>query len=212
MPYHVGKPLLYAIDDWHQLPNAKSNTDPTLKIKVTDFVNSDVFQGVRVQVIHPQYGVLLSFMSNATGRLVSYDKNAFLTTNQILLALKQFGFDIRFKENVAVNPATFQFLQGAKEAGYTHVRWAIKYHTINQPKTMTGNCLALECARKHQRIVICFNENRRPELLNQYIPPIKEFGGDIMEVSPDRNRNLDFSWLDVPMHIDSVLTDNMKGR
>ena len=79
MPYHI-QPLHYAIDDWHQLPNATSNTDPNLKIQVSDFINSDIFQGVRIQVMHPQYGVLFSCITQVSGRLVSWDSDSFSFT------------------------------------------------------------------------------------------------------------------------------------
>ena len=47
--------------------------------------------------------------------------------------------------------------------------------------------------------------NNRSELLKQYPPPIKNFGGDIMEVDLAKNTKLDFSWLIVPMNIQSIL-------
>lgn len=209
MPYHTSY-LKYAISDWHQLPNARSNTDPTLKIRVTDFVNSDILQGTRIQVTHPQYGVLLSFMVNLSGRIVSSISDIEITTDIILAALSEFGFDVQFNNSPKLNEATQVFLQGALNSGYTHIRWAIKKHLpIPSGQSSKGNCTHDPCTGRKERIVICFNESKRPDFLKQYIEPIENFGGDVMEVSPDRNPRLDFSWLDFPMHIKSVLTDNL---
>lgn len=208
MPYHI-YPLRYAIDDWHQAANAKSNLDPTLKIKITDFSASDILAGIRLQVWHPQYGILFSCLPVVYGRLITEDDNAGLTTNQILAALRQLGFDIQFKEARTVNLATLSYLQSAMKSGYTHVRWAIKKHVpMTYRAVIAGNCDQPRCAGRSERIVICFNENKRPELLKQVIPPIVNFGGDIMQVSPDKNPNLDFSWLDVPVQIQSVLDNH----
>lgn len=207
MPYHI-QPLKYAIDNWHQLPNAVSNTDPTLRIRVSDFINSDIFQGVRIQVTHPQYGILFSCITNTSGRLVSWNPESGLTTSQILSALRQLGFDVIFKQNPQINSATREFLEGALASGYTHIRWAIKKRDSNRRTEAVGSNYHW-CLGHRERVVVCFNENKRPGFLKQYIEPIENFGGDIMEVSPNKNPKLDFSWLDIPVHIDSVLTDNL---
>lgn len=196
MPYHV-YPLRYAIDNWHQASNAKSNTDPTLRIRVSDFINSDILIGVRLQVTHPQYGILFSCLTRAEGRLIDSEFSG-MTTEQILNALGQLGFDIRFKEHPRVTANTLAFLRGALECGYTHVRWITK--------TTYGIACGLN-TRSSTKIVICFNAVNHPELVKQYVPPIENFGGDIMEVSPNDNPNLDFSWLSVPMEIQSILNN-----
>lgn len=208
MPYHI-YPLRYAIDDWHQLPNAKSNTDPTLKIRITDFVNSDVLQCIRIQVVHPQFGILFACMVNPSGRVIDPEGQG-LSTKQILSALKELGFDVRFKSNIKLNDATRKFLEGVSAAGYTHIRWALK-KKIARPsnRLLIGADVENILPQKKERIVICFNENQRPSLLSSELPIFETFGGDVMEVSPNKSPNLDFSWLDVPMHIDSVLTDNL---
>lgn len=197
MPYHV-KPLRYAIDDWHQLPQARSNLDPSLRVRVSDFVQSEILQGTRVEVVHPQYGILFAGLSNANGRLVDADFQ--LATEDILTALRQLGFDVFFKTNIKVEPDTLAFLESCKTAGYTHIRRVpfCKYSPAIS-KVIT----------KH--IIICFNENTHPELVEQYIKPLVRLDGDIMRVSPNNNPNLDFSWLsDMPMHIESIITDNIK--
>jgi hypothetical protein len=199
MPQEVNN-RYYAIDDYHQLANARSNSDPTLRIVVTDFVNSDILEGVRIQVVHPQYAVLFACLANATGRLTSYSPQSCLEPDEILRALKQLGFDVRFNTTVALNEATAAFLAGAQATGYTHVRRA----SVIVSETARG--------KTTRPIIICFNEDKRPDYLNQYIPPMKLIGGDVMRVSPDSNNQLDFSWLDFPMHIGSVLSDYMKRR
>lgn len=193
MPYHV-QPLHYAIDDWHQLVNARSNTDPTLRIQVTDFVDSMILQGVRIIVKHPQYGVLFSALSNANGRLIDPDTRFGLTTTDILDALAQLGFDVKFKVRVELNPATRAFLTAAQTAGYTHIRRLLWRMTT----LMTVP------------VIVCFNEVTHPELVNQQLRSVPILDGNIMKVSPNSNPNLDFSWLfDIPLHIESVLTNNL---
>lgn len=185
---------LYAIDNWHQLPNARSNADPNLRIVVTDFVNSDVIQGVRIQVRHPVYGVLFAATVNSSGRLVSYSPESELSPAAVLTAIKHFGFDVTFKVNIALNTATKDFLQGALAVGYTHVR--------------RGTQLLTESGMIQQRpIIFCFNEATRPEYTQQVIKPLHVFN-DVMLVQGEGigpESTLDFSWLDFPMHIRSVL-------
>ena len=96
MPMDI-EPKYYAIDNWRQACNATSNTDPTLKIKYTQFVNNACLEGGRIQVVHPEFGVVFSCFTQASGTMVDYDPNAFLDTPSILLALRQLGFDIKFK-------------------------------------------------------------------------------------------------------------------
>lgn len=184
----------YAIDNFHQLTNARSNADPKLRIVVTDFVNSDVLQGVRVQVRHPVFGVLFAATVNSSGRLVSYSPESELSPAAVLTAIKHFGFDVTFKVNIALNTATKDFLQGALAVGYTHIR--------------RGTQLLIESGAVHQRpIIFCFNEATRPEYVAQVIKPLKVFN-DVILVQGDGivpDPTLDFSWLDFPMHIRSVL-------
>lgn len=193
MPYHV-HPLYYAIDNWHQLVNARSNYDPTLRVKVTDYIQSMVLQGQKVEVIHPQYGIVFATLVNATGRLVDNSSNPGLTNEQVLQALRQLGFYVEFKTNIALDTATRLFLTAALSAGYTHIRRLLWRKAPGITKSL----------------IVCFNETTHPELVNQFIKPVPILDGDIMRVSPNNNPSLDFSWLfDVPLQIDSILTDNL---
>lgn len=200
------KPKYYAIDNWRQATNCISNIDSSLKIRYTQFVNSHILEGGRIQVVHPEFGVVFAAFTSASGTLVDYDPDAFLSTADILKGLRQLGFDIRFKENSKINQATLDYLKSAIALGYTSIRWCIKKHKRqNNSVVYTGNCRVPGCSEQHTHIVVLFDENKRPELLNQYPPPIKNFGGDIMEVDLAKNPALDFSWLSVPMHIQSIL-------
>lgn len=207
-------PLHYEITDWHQAIGARSNTDSTLRIKVTDFIHSEIFEGIRLQVRHPQYGILFSCIVNASGRLIAPDENAFLSTAQILIALRQLGFIIDFKEKPVLNQATREFLEGCLAAGYTHIRWALKErhrHHGDPPILVTPDHRDHKARRtdKRERIIICFNEEKRPSYCEQCIPPIRIFGGDVMQVSVNDNKDLDFSWLPInmPLHIQSLLSE-----
>lgn len=200
------EPRRYAIDNWQQATNCVSNVDKSLKIRYTQFVNSHILEGGRIQVVHPEYGVVFAAFTAASGTFVDYDKDAFLSTREILKALRQLGFDIRFKTNPEINSETRSYLQAALALGYTTVRWCIKKHKVqSNSMVLTGNCRIRGCAQKHTHVVVLFDENKTPELLRQYPPPIKNFGGDIMVVDLDKNTNLDFSWLIVPMNIQSIL-------
>lgn len=204
-------PLQYAIDNWHQLPGARSNTDPTMRIKVTDFVHSDILEGLRIQVHHPQYGILFSCLVNTSGRLTSWDQSAFLTTPQILIALRQLGFIISFKERPILNSETRRFLESCLITGYTHIRWAVCEKRSQQVAyTSEGNDFRRINSKIKERVIVCFNEDKRPELLEQCIKPIKEFKGDVMRISPNENKRLDFSWLsmDIPVHIEDILKES----
>lgn len=207
MPRDI-EPRYYAIDNWQQITNATSNIDPTLKVKYTQFLNSSILEGGRIQVVHPEYGILFSCLTNASGFLVDYDPNAFLDTQSILLALRQLGFDIRFKTNPSINSATREYLQSALDMGYDSIRWCIKKHKVQTDSMVwNGNCLKKGCAERNTRIIICFDSNKRPEFLNQYIKPIQNFGGDVLEVDTTKNPKLDFSWLILPMNIQSILNE-----
>lgn len=196
----------YAIDNWRQATNCVSNIDSSLKIRYTEFVNSHIIEGGRIQVTHPEYGVLFSALTFASGTLVDYDSDAFLDTMTIVKGLRQLGFDIRFKTNPIINEVTLQYLKSAITLGYTSIRWCIKKHKVqSNSKIYTGNCRIPGCARKHTHVVVLFDENKCPELLRQYPPPIENFGGDIMEVDRNKNPDLDFSWLILPMNIQSII-------
>lgn len=200
------RPKYYAIDNWRQATNCVSNIDSSLKIRYTQFVNSHVLEGGRIQVVHPEFGVVFAAFTSASGTLVDYDDDAFLDTPTILKGLRQLGFDIRFKENPELNEATRKYLESALTLGYTTVRWCIKKHKVQSNSTvLTGNCRVRGCMERHTHIVVLFDENKTPELLRQYPPPIKNFGGDIMVVDTAKNTALDFSWLIVPMNIQSIL-------
>lgn len=203
MPYHI-QPFRYAIDNWRQAVNARSNNDPTLRIKVTDFVSSMILQGLRIQVVHPQYGIVFACLTEANGRLVNSTDSVGLTTTQIIAALTQLGFDITFKETIQVEGPTREFLVAARDAGYTHVRYApVRVRSL--APTTRNQLVTVDR-------VVCFNENKNPELLKQYIKPIvptQNLKMAIMIVSPNNNPNLNFNWLTMPMEIQSVLTDNL---
>lgn len=202
------EPKYYAIDNWRQACNAVSNTDPTLKIRYTQFVNNACLEGGRLQVVHPEFGVVFSCFTQASGSLVDYDPNAFLDTPSILLALRQLGFDIRYKLNPAINEATKQYLQSALNMGYTSIRWAVKQYPRKTDATVYGDkYIHKEIIEAHTRVVICFDENKRPDYMNQFIQPIKNFSGDVMVVDLAKDPSLDFSWLSVPMNIQSVLQE-----
>lgn len=197
MPYHVGMPLVYAIDDWHQLGNARSNTDPSLRIMITDFVNSDILEGIRISVIHPQYGVLYAVMPESTGRISAYKTETGLTKEQILKGLLQFGFDIIFKPDFTITFETRQALEAAQTVGNTHVRPVSLIYFDKRPGWAghykhTKNC------------VIAFNATRHPEFTIQYIPPLPANTPEIL-IMPT-GEGINYLWLDRPMEIESVLT------
>lgn len=207
MPMDI-EPKYYAIDNWRQACNATSNTDPTLKIKYTQFVNNACLEGGRLQVVHPEFGVVFSCFTQASGTMVDYDPNAFLDTPSILLALRQLGFDIKFKINPVINSATRQYLQSAWNMGYTSIRWAVKQYPRKTDAAVYGDkYIHKEIIEAHTRVVICFDENKRPDYMNQFIQPIKNFSGDVMVVDLAKDPSLDFSWLCVPMNIQSILTE-----
>ena len=207
MPMDI-EPKYYAIDNWRQACNATSNTDPTLKIKYTQFVNNACLEGGRIQVVHPEFGVVFSCFTQASGTMVDYDPNAFLDTPSILLALRQLGFDIKFKVNPVINSATRQYLQSAWNMGYTSIRWAVKQYPRKTDATVYGDkYIHKEIIEAHTRVVICFDENKRPDYMNQFIQPIKNFSGDVMVVDLAKDPSLDFSWLCVPMNIQSILQE-----
>lgn len=207
MPMDI-EPKYYAIDNWRQACNAVSNTDPTLKIRYTQFVNNACLEGGRLQVVHPEFGVVFSCFTQASGTLVDYDPNAFLDTPSILLALRQLGFDIKFKINPVINEATRQYLQSALNMGYTSIRWAVKQYPRKTDATVYGDkYIHKEIIEARTRVVICFDENKKPDYMNQFIQPISNFGGDVMVVDLAKNPSLDFTWLCVPMNIQSVLQE-----
>lgn len=200
------RPKRYAISNWRQATNCVSNIDPSLRIRYTQFVNSYIIEGERIQVVHPEYGVLFSALIQVSGTMTDYDADAFLSTPEILKALRQLGFDIRFKVNPVINAATLEYLKSAVTLGYTSVRWCVKKHKKQtNAQVITGNCRHPLCREGHTHVVVLFDENRTPELLNQYPPPIKNFGGDIMVVDLAKNTALDFSWLILPMNIQSII-------
>ena len=78
-----------------------------------------------------------------------------------------------------------------------------------------GKYITKQIIEAHTRVVICFDENKHPDYMNQFIKPIRNFGGDVMVSDLAKNPALDFTWLCVPMNIQSVLQEgweNMYGK
>jgi len=196
MPYHVGDPLIYAIDDWHQLVNARSNTAPELRIIVTDFVNSDLLRGVRISIIDPMHGVLAALMPEATGRYVGFGQCGGPSLATVLEVLRQFGFNIILKPELYITAATKTKLEALLHIGFTHVRPA---------KMISG-------PGKSFQAILAFNEALHPEFVAQYIRPVSIHTPNIHFIRlPGSEAN--FTWLDRPMHIESILTDSIpEGR
>lgn len=205
-PYRT--PLRYQISNWKQLPNCKSNNSKQLHLHVTDFIQNNDINGVRITLDHEIYGELFSYVVNASGSLVStFDKDIEyeLTTDEILTQLAKYGFLITFHSWEDLSGDQVQYLMTLQNLHFDKIRLLSVWDAPNGVKEF----------KLH---VVAFQVEQLPDWLNAgYAPSKTEFldalnSGYAINISAiSETRNYRWDWLyNWVADIGDVLADNAK--
>ena len=120
--------LRYNISNWVQLAECKSNNSTDLYITVKQIIDdgSHRLQGVNILVNHTQYGTLFACLVNSSGSLLTPDPVSGIikefSTDEILVELNKFGFDVTFEINQHLSGDQISFLMAVNELGYDKLR------------------------------------------------------------------------------------------
>lgn len=198
-------PLSYRITKWSQATQARSNNDPDLRIKYTDFINDDKLTGHRLSVVHPLYGTLFCCVLNAHGSMitdvsanVSYEP----TTDQILQALEKYGFIIIYKQASELPTSQLEYLSVLNNLGFDKLR-ILEVYTEKY-----GD-------REYKPYIVVFNITQNPEWLDiKHTASYPEFAdalanGSAVNVSSASKKNdWSWGWLDFVANIEDIIEEN----
>ena len=201
----MGDTLRYAITDWHQLKNIKSNNSRELSIRVADLLHSDVLTGLRIMVYHNNYGPLYTCVLNAQGSIVTEVNDNIVvepSTQDILAELHKWGFEVEFDPKLNLPQGQKDFLAELKNLGYDKIRWL----TVNSTK---HNVI------EAKPYIIVFNvTNHADWLVNTYAASEQEFlnalkDGSAVNISATSKANVwSWNWLvGFVLNIDDILAE-----
>lgn len=206
--YNANLPLRYKISDWHQLTKCKSNNSNKLKIEVSDFIQDNRLNGVRISIVHSDFGPLFTCVLNATGSIVDslQDNITFeFTPIQILSELSKYGFLVTYKPVEVLPSSQLDYLITLSQLGYDKIRILNVYSYVGS----TGD-------KSFKWYVVAFNADKNKYWLNNdYSPSDKEFvaamkNGSAMNISGiSKTKSWSWSWLyGYVANILDVLEDN----
>lgn len=130
-------PLRYRISKLEQLKDATSNNSRDLHIQVTKFLNEERISGLRIQVMHDQFGPLFCTVVGADGTLVSSMPSGYpfeMTIGQILEELAKWGFIIDYNPARTVPSDQLTFLMTLRELWFDKIRIMSVYSYVNALK------------------------------------------------------------------------------
>lgn len=206
-------PLRFKISSWKQLTGCKSNNDRNLSIKVTNFVNNGYLTGLRIQVVHPHFGVLFAETLNARGTcttsLDGSDTSVItfqLDTAHILSELRKFGFYVTFNPRKHLPESMLEYLDTLRNLLFDKLR------VLNVEERQTDGTNA------YKWYVVGFKSCTHKDWLNNtYCASKQEFveallDGSAINISELASaKGFNWSWLDYVANITDILKDNMEA-
>lgn len=199
-------PLRYNISSWHQLSKCLSNNSRHLKITVTDLVQNSNLMGLRISVVHPEFGTLFSTVLNASGSLVSTDyvnSADSLTNAQILNELAKYGFYVTYEGRSHLSEEQLQYLRTLQDLHFNKLR---KFHMNTQG--VASNVV--------QTIIVVFDADSHLDWMNNEYQPRKTeidtalINGSAVNISTiSTTCRFDWSWLDYVASIEDILAENI---
>lgn len=197
--------LRYSISDWSQATRCLSNNSKDLRISVTSYVHNTDFEGRIISVVHTKFGTMFATITDGRGYLISASDEddcdlPLMTTDEILIQLEKFGFDISYEEEPNLSGEQLTFLMKLQDLGYD----AVTKIRVQYPKTSRTSTIA-------------YNSSRHVDYLSfNTVVPKSKFDesledGSIVNVAK-MDATLKWDWLTYTCQIDDILEMNSVHR
>lgn len=199
-------PLRYKISNWNQLSKCLSNNSRQLRITVTDLIQNSNLMGLRISVVHPEFGTLFSTVLNASGSLVSADyvnSADSLTNAQILNELAKYGFYVTYEGRSHLSENQLQYLRTLQDLHFNKLR---KFIVNAQGPTFNVA----------ETVIVVFDADPHLDWMNNEYQPCRSeldaalINGTAINISTiSTTCGFDWSWLDYVANIEDILADNI---
>lgn len=202
----MSTPLCYNISNWMQLAECKSNNSTDLYITVRQIIDdgSHRLQGINILVNHSQYGTLFACLVNSSGTLLTPDPDSGIikefSTEEILVELNKFGFDVTFEINQHLSGDQISYLMTLSDLKFDKLRIL---EVQDKPDGRYSNYL------------VAFNVQKCPEwIYNDFTCGKKAFvdaltsSGAMNLTDLEQTKGFDWTWLTYVANIDDIIRDN----
>lgn len=206
----MSTPLRYNISNWMQLVECKSNNSTDLYITVRQIIDdgSHRLQGINILVNHNQYGTLFACLVNSSGTLLTPDPDSGIikefSTEEILVELNKFGFDVTFEINQHLSGNQISYLMTINDLGYDKLR-----RLYVQDKPDGG----------YSEYIVAFNVAKCPDWINlDFTCGKKPFVDALMSSGAmnltdlEQTKGFDWTWLTYVANIEDIIEDNGQGE
>lgn len=187
-------PLQYEISCWKQAAKCRSNYSQQLRIRVGEFTE-ETFTGTRISVVHDVYGVLFAYVVDAKGDIVVDVEGSIMSTDEILLQLRRYGFFIEYPVKDQISQSQLAYLRVLDGLGYEKIR----VMGVQSSDSITTNIVAFQTA------------NKADWLNNDYTAKFSEFtealfdGSAINLTGISNTRNYHWDWLTYVANIKDII-------
>lgn len=202
----MSTPLRYNISNWMQLAECKSNNSTDLYITVRQIIDdgSHRLQGINILVNHSQYGTLFACLVDANGTLLTPDPVSGIikefSTEEILVELNKFGFDVTFEINQHLSGDQISYLMTINDLGYDKLR-----RLYVQDKPNGG----------YSEYIVVFNVAKCPDWIDLDFTCGKQpfvnalMSSDAMNLTDlEQTKGFDWTWLTYVANIEDIIEDN----
>lgn len=205
-------PLHYNISNWLQLAECKSNNSTDLYITVKQIIDdgSHRLQGTNILVNHSQYGTLFACLVNSNGSLLTPDPESGIikefSTDEILVELNKFGFDVTFHINQHLSGEQISYLITLAGLSYDKIRRLPVYEYDNQANKIFSDYL------------VVFNSDPCPNWVEpdfacnktEFLQKLND-GVAINLTNMSQTKLFDWTWLTSVEDIDDIIEENGYG-
>lgn len=199
--------LRYNISNWDQLSKCHSNNSADLYITVDHVFNDNRLNGTIIRVTHSDFGVLFVCTVNSSGTILTPDPESGIipefTTDQILIELNKFGFDVTFNLEAGLSGDQLEYLMTLDALDFDKIR-TLDVYTYDG----IGN-------REFTQYIVVFNIEKCPKWIDQnYSVSEKDFlsalndGGAMNLTYVSQTKHFDWSWLTYVANIEDIIENN----
>lgn len=202
----MSTPLRYNISNWLQLAECKSNNSTDLYITVRQIIDdgSHRLQGINILVNHSQYGTLFACLVDSSGTLLTPDPDSGIikefSTEEILVELNKFGFDVTFEINQHLSGEQISYLMTLYDLKFDKLR-------ILEVQDKPDGC--------YSEYLVAFNVAKCPDWINlDFTCGKKPFVEALMSSGAmnltdlEQTKGFDWTWLTYVANIDDIIRDN----